>query len=57
MGYSTNNSAFRFLDLDVNVILKSRDADFFDCGFVSDKEPLKLEDDTKDRGGSDLYEC
>lgn len=46
VGYSQNSSAYRFLDLDSNVIIESGDADFIEVRFVLDKKSFKLENDT-----------
>lgn len=48
IGYSQTSNTYHFLDLDSNIIIKSRDEDFFEDKFVSDKKTLEPQDDAKD---------
>ncbi len=36
MGYAENSKAYRLLDLDSNVIIKSRDVEFLELNFLGD---------------------
>ena len=58
IGYAENSKAYRFLDLDSNVIVESRDAEFIENKFINDSTNTNLiqtQEDINDLGTNSSY--
>ena len=44
VGYAQNSKAYRLLDVNSNIIVESRDVEFFEDKFYNDPSPSSVED-------------